>query len=85
MMVAIQWYKLSPLGPAEQSGGGSILSSAISLWILFPEADTEVVDAHVDVDAEDVDRDDDIIIIPVLFIPISTTNHSHNHAPFLLF
>lgn len=42
MMVAIQWQRLSPLGPAEHSGGGSTLSSAISLCILFPDAETDV-------------------------------------------
>lgn len=30
-----------------------MLSSTISLWILFPEDDTEVVDAHLDDDAND--------------------------------
>lgn len=43
MMVETQWYRLSPLGPAEQSARGSTFNSCISFWILFPEDDTEVV------------------------------------------
>lgn len=46
MIVDSQWLMLSPLGPAEQSGGGEPLNSNISFWILFPDADTEVVDGH---------------------------------------
>lgn len=37
-----------------------MLSSTISLWILFPEDDTEVVETHVEVDAND--DDDDVVI-----------------------
>ncbi|KAK8595864.1 hypothetical protein V6N12_064373 [Hibiscus sabdariffa] len=59
MIVATQWKRLSPLGAAEQWGGGSALSSDISLCILFLEADTEVVKTHVPPAAVAVVEDDD--------------------------
>jgi hypothetical protein len=45
-----------------------MLSSTISLWILFPEADTEVVETHVEVDANDNDDDDDVVIDKMLCV-----------------
>ncbi len=48
-----------------------MLSSDISLWILFPEAETDVVDAHDGPDVDefvvvnaDADEDDDLPPIP---------------------
>ncbi|KAE8674974.1 hypothetical protein F3Y22_tig00111708pilonHSYRG00405 [Hibiscus syriacus] len=68
MMVAIQWKRLSPLGAAEQWGGGSALSSDISLCIHFLEADTEVVETHVPPAAVAFVEDEDDLPPPIIFV-----------------
>lgn len=78
MMVATQWKRLSPLGAAEQWGGGSALSSDISFCILFPEADTEVVETQVPPAAVAVVEDDDDLPPPIIIVVFPHSSFSCN-------
>ena len=44
MIVDTHSYKLSPLGPAEQLAGGSLLIVASSVWIRLADEDMAVTD-----------------------------------------